>query len=61
MKKNKPKKIKCVIIGAGYMSEEYVKTIKSDKSIESSEILEIADGLTYFLEMKFINAWQSFK
>ncbi len=34
MKKNKPKKIKCVIIGAGYMSEEYVKTIKSDKDME---------------------------
>lgn len=41
--------------------ESIEKTIKSDKSIESSEILEIADGLTYFLEMKFINAWQSFK
>ncbi len=37
------------------------KTIQSEKSIESSEILEIANGITYFLEMKITNALQSFR
>ncbi len=33
---------------------------KFEKSLESKEVLNIAEGLTYLLEMKFINAYKSF-
>ena len=41
--------------------ESIEKTIQSEKSIESSKILEIANGITYFLEMRITNALQSFR
>ena len=36
------------------------KTKNLEKSRESKEILKIVEGLTYLLEMQFINAYNSF-
>ena len=33
---------------------------KLEKSTESDEVLNIAEGLTHLLEMQFINAYKSF-
>ena len=53
MEKNKSKKIKCVIIGAGYMAEEYVKAIKSDNDMELYGIYSRTFSKAIFIAKKY--------
>lgn len=53
MEKNKSKKIKCAIIGAGYMAEEYVKAIKSDNDMELYGIYSRTFSKAIFIAKKY--------